>query len=550
MIKRMFRLMFSETSIIPWMIFVSLIPMLLVSIFSYNIARGFFQDDIENTLMISLLKKIEIINNYIAERKLDVLQISGLPEVLDAVQEADREGEVVDKKKITELNNYLIEFARNVDIENIYFLNPAAKVIYSLKDEALTGQSLSPASLSNQDLYRVFLGANIVRIPFLIAYYDRSQSPPTGIYLASPILEKGKSQGVLVVQLNADVIQDVVSSYLGYGKILEKSYLGMMINNSPIIFMQNKNPDLISSNEIIDSKILNLMNHAIRGNLGQPTNVRINGANNLVVYDYVSQLNMGMLLQYHKGEIFKSLRWLKYQMIFTILISLILVFITVFLIARKLWQANVKSDRLLENILPRFVIDELKEKKQFLPRKVIAVSVLFCDIVNFTPFASKTSAEEVVKLLDDFFSKFDQLASEFGMEKIKTIGDAYMTVAGLITPEDDHADRAVNTGLAMIKAVKHYNLDNATNFALRVGIDSGDVTMGIIGRKKFSYDLWGNAVNRASRMESTGVPDKVQISAATFAALQNKDQYNITLRTEVLIKGLGKMDTYIVTGHK
>ena len=549
MIKRIFKIMFSEDSIIPWMIFVSIIPMILVSIVSYNIAKGFFQADIESTLMISLQKKIEIINNYISERKLDVLQISGLPEVVEAVQGAASGTGIIDKNKISDLTDYLTAFARNIGIENMYFVNPDGKIIYALANEQLLGENLTE-SLKNKDLYKVFFGAKMLRMPFLFAYYDPHKTPSTGVYIANPILDEGRTVAVLIAQLNADVIQSVVVSYLGYGKILEKTYLGTVLDNNTVIFMQHQGVSQPTMGKNIDPKLLNLVDDAIKGNLGRPKNITINGEPYLVVYDYDPQLNMGMLLQYNKNEIYKNVRWLKLQMIFTILISLILVFITVFLIARKLWQANVKSERLLENILPGFVIDELKEKKQFLPRKVMATSVLFCDIVNFTPFASKTSAEEVVKVLDDFFSAFDQLASEFGMEKIKTIGDAYMAVAGLIVPEANHANRAVDMGLAMIKAVKHYNLDHGTDFALRVGIDSGEVTTGIIGRQKFSYDLWGNAVNRASRMESTGLPDKVQISATTFAALQNKDQYTITLRTEVMVKGLGKMDTYLVTARK
>ncbi len=150
-------------------------------------------------------------------------------------------------------------------------------------------------------------------------------------------------------------------------------------------------------------------------------------------------------------------------------------------------------------------------------------------------------------ILDALFSIFDNLSDKYQLEKIKTIGDSYMAASGLIVPQDDHASRAVNLGLDAIEAVHQYNLTSHTDFAIRVGIDSGNVIAGIIGKKKFSYDLWGNSVNCASRMESTGLPNELQISAQTYSALLNKEEYRFTLRKNVMVKGLGEMDTYLVS---
>jgi class 3 adenylate cyclase len=268
-----------------------------------------------------------------------------------------------------------------------------------------------------------------------------------------------------------------------------------------------------------------------------------------VIGHYVPQLNMGMVIQYDKTEVFQKLHWLKINIIIVTSISLLIVLLIVTWLARSLWEAHMKSELLLKNILPVFVIEELKEKKHFVARNVHKVSIVFMDIVGFTAFTASHSPVIVVTILDELFSILDSLCDKYQLEKIKTIGDAHMSVAGLIFPQADHAARAVNMALDAIDAIQNYNLDNHTNFAIRIGIDSGSITAGIIGKRKFSYDVWGNAVNRASRMESTGTPNIVQITTDTYEALPHKENYKISSQQHIVVKGLGEVDTYLVEGR-
>ena len=176
------------------------------------------------------------------------------------------------------------------------------------------------------------------------------------------------------------------------------------------------------------------------------------------------------------------------------------------------------------------------------------MTVLFADIVGFTELSSRTSPAELVELLNQIFCLFDELAEIHSIEKIKTIGDAYMAVAGLPNYRSDHALAIANMALDMQKSVLEFNKLNNLSFQIRVGISTGPVVAGVIGLKKFTYDLWGDTVNTASRMESYGIPDNIQICEATYQIL--KDKYLVENRGLIKIKGKGEMMTYLLHGRK
>jgi adenylate cyclase len=173
---------------------------------------------------------------------------------------------------------------------------------------------------------------------------------------------------------------------------------------------------------------------------------------------------------------------------------------------------------------------------------------MFADLVDFTKFSAHTSATELVELLNVIFSKFDRLAEQHRIEKIKTIGDAYMVVAGLPTPRPDNAGAIAEMALDMQTAIVELNAELGKSFRLRIGIHSGPVVAGVIGIRKFSYDLWGDTVNTASRMESQGLPGAIQVSATTYERL--RDRYLFEERNPIQVKGKGEMVTYLLVGRK
>ena len=214
----------------------------------------------------------------------------------------------------------------------------------------------------------------------------------------------------------------------------------------------------------------------------------------------------------------------------------------------KLRKEQKKTERLLLNILPEAIANRLKGKPGVIADKFDDATILFADLVNFTQFSTTMSATKLVYLLNEIFSTLDSLTQKHGLEKIKTIGDAYMVAGGIPLQRPDHAEAIAEMALDMLAAIKELNVKLNANFDLRIGINSGPVVAGVIGTKKFSYDLWGNAVNTASRMESHGIAGRIQVSIYTYNLLQ--DQYEFEERGLIEIKGKGQMQTYLLLGRK
>jgi len=212
----------------------------------------------------------------------------------------------------------------------------------------------------------------------------------------------------------------------------------------------------------------------------------------------------------------------------------------------ELHQEREKSERLLRNILPEKIADRLKNGESTIADSFPDVTVLFADLKGFTAFSQHNDARHLVSMLDDIFSAFDKLANVHGVEKIKTIGDAYMAVAGLPVPRSDHADAVAAMALGMQTAFRDVMANRSLGLEVRIGIHSGPVVAGVIGSHKFSYDLWGDTVNLASRMESHGEPSRIHVSEATRTLLG--DRFRFVDRGEVTVKGKGPMRTFFMLG--
>ncbi|OUC11801.1 MAG: hypothetical protein B0A82_26170 [Alkalinema sp. CACIAM 70d] len=213
---------------------------------------------------------------------------------------------------------------------------------------------------------------------------------------------------------------------------------------------------------------------------------------------------------------------------------------------RQVTQEQEKSEKLLLNILPEPIADRLKREPQAIADGFAEATVLFADIVGFTELSSRLSPQELVAQLNEIFSQFDRLAEQYGLEKIKTIGDAYMVVGGLPEPRNDHAAAIAEMAIAMQATLATINQNRGESLNIRVGINSGPVVAGVIGLKKFIYDLWGDTVNVASRMESHGKPGSIHVSEATYQQL--KHLYAFEERGVIPIKGKGEMRTYWLKG--
>jgi class 3 adenylate cyclase len=230
--------------------------------------------------------------------------------------------------------------------------------------------------------------------------------------------------------------------------------------------------------------------------------------------------------------------------------AVVLLFAGVFFTQRnKIKKGKKLSDELLLNILPEKIAEELKEKGSAEAQLIDEVTVLFTDFKGFTQLSEKLSPKELVAEINECFSAFDYIMEKHGVEKIKTIGDAYMAAGGLPTANTTHAIDVVNAAIAIQQFMQEHKekklLANELFFEIRIGVHTGPVVAGIVGVKKFAYDIWGDTVNTASRMESSGEVGKVNISGTTYELV--KDKFNCEYRGKVQAKGKGEIDMYFVS---
>jgi class 3 adenylate cyclase len=207
-------------------------------------------------------------------------------------------------------------------------------------------------------------------------------------------------------------------------------------------------------------------------------------------------------------------------------------------------KAEARSDELLTNAIPVSIATRLKRGEERIAESYPATTVLFADLAGFTPWARETDPARVVGFLDALFTRFDELAAECGVEKIKTIGDAYMAVAGAPEPHAQHASAAIDLARGMLAALAEARRRLDVPLQLRIGLASGSVVGGVIGQQRILFDLWGDTVNTASRMQSSGVPGRIQVAQSTRELFH--DSYEFDERERVEVKGLGPMTTYLL----
>lgn len=219
---------------------------------------------------------------------------------------------------------------------------------------------------------------------------------------------------------------------------------------------------------------------------------------------------------------------------------------------KELEAERDRSDQLLLNILPREVVDELHTYGTVQPRRFESATVLFTDFCNFTNIAEKMSPEDLLSQLEEFYGRFDEISEHYGLERLKTIGDAYMCVAGVPTPNEAHAVNAVQAALDIAECVMQAQMvqreKNNPVWRVRIGVHSGPLVAGVVGKRRFAYDIWGDTVNVASRMQANGMPDRVNVSAASHDLI--REHFLCEPRHLIEVKGKGPLQMYWVTARR
>ena len=254
------------------------------------------------------------------------------------------------------------------------------------------------------------------------------------------------------------------------------------------------------------------------------------------------------------GGLLELPRWFSTTMVaLNVVVGGAVVFTLLAVFARQRQDAQDRAETLLLNILPRSIADrlrgdKLKAKPQTIADSFTSATILFADVADFTPMAERVPPVRLVEMLDELFGHFDALAERYEVEKIKTLGDCYMAAAGIPSPRPDHARVLALMALDMLAAVREHGAVGSLGLELRIGINSGPVVAGVSGRKRFLYDLWGDAVNTAGRMQTESIPGRVQITRATYELL--RDDFVCEPRGMVAVKGKGEMETWYLVGRR
>ncbi len=389
-----------------------------------------------------------------------------------------------------------------------------------------------------------------------------------------PIAERNKQR--LAVELAiwivvAGAIYQLIYIFLGYSSVIFTSVISIIVTIiNLIIFKVKKNFKFFSTAQLIIILVFGLLNHALLGGFVDSSGLALcailpsigallfagtNTARILFALYCIGLIVLGIYEFQHIDFAYKMPRWL--SLVFFVANFIFISGIIYFIIEsfhdkmtttqRSLEIEKEKSESMLLNILPAGIIEELKTTGYSKAKLFNHVSVLFTDFVNFTMISEDMDPEELVTEIDFCFKAFDEIVERNGLEKIKTIGDAYLAVCGLPHEDENHARKTILAALEIMNFTQHRK-NNGGKFEIRIGVHTGPLVAGIVGIKKFAYDVWGDTVNTASRMESSGEIGKVNISNTTYELI--KDEFDCTPRGKIDAKHKGLIDMYFVNGKK
>lgn len=553
-----------------------LVPSVLVvvalSTIAYVVARNTLEDQaIEKLEVTSNFKELEL-DLFLEDVQADFSRIAALPAIRITAASLLESEEAADRQVAYENLELLIENATAAapDLKEIFFLTEVGGRIFFSTEK------------SNEGEYRVTDGYYLRGLdgPVVQNVYPSPVTSEPTLTMATQLLDGvGERVGVIATNVNLAKLDRIVKERTGLGSSGE-SYLVDAFNVfvSAEGFGTERYPRGVHSFGI---------DAAVNGERGIGTYSNYANVSVIGVFRWIPERELALLTEVHKSEALAPARKLGLTLVLFGLIAVGLLAVGVYLIARwiaepvlavsetaiKIAAGNLnqvapihtddeigvlaghfnimtgqlrntledldternRSESLLLNVLPESIADRLKGGEDPIVDSFSEVSIMFADIVGFTEFATKVSPEEMVTMLNSVFTAFDDLSGEHNLEKIKTIGDAYMVVARLPVERSDHAEAIANLALDMLHVVETLQFERYPDLILRVGINSGPVVAGIVGTKKFLYDTWGDTVNMAARMESFGVPGEIQVTESTFLRLRN--DYSFDDRGIIDVKG-------------
>jgi class 3 adenylate cyclase len=537
--------LFSKSSLLAWLLIIAFIPLLIAAFFTYQSAKRTLLDQIEERLSHVVQEKVYQLEGYIEERKYDVSELGFSPELIQLVNDYRKTPDPMSLQSTAQekLGYYLnISFQGYTDV---YLISPQGEIWFSVNTKEFIGKNIQHIPAYYKQLNKIVDEANTLMAVQISDIEVGENKLQPHFYLATPVYEHGRIIAILVLSLPSYQIQEVLTTTANLGQSGE-TLMGQPTGKQGIISSQTE-VDAGAMNYLSKTEMGKIIKEAGRGTSGFGEMIDQNNTKVLAAWRYIPSLGWGILVKINLSEVISPIIKLRRQLLLLIALTLGLVILISRLVAKNIQQAEERTEQLLLNILPVTIAERLKQGERTIADNFEA-TVLFADIVGFTEFSNKIPPENLVEFLNNIFSRFDMILEKYQAEKIKTIGDAYMLVSGLPDINLKHAKIVAEVALEMKQKLVEYNNENNSDYRIRIGIASGAVSAGIVGFKKFSYDVWGKTVNIASRMESQGLADQIQVAESTYQILKN--DFVFEKRGEIMIKGMGAMITYFLIGPK
>lgn len=520
----------TSSFITPLMVLLSLLPMLFMGFIAYSVANTILTNQINNNLILYEKRKIETIDMFIKERKLDAFQLANLPEITSYFNKKNNGASEF-------YGSYISSFLSGSGFQNLILININGEVIYSSNNQ----DEIDKPVQSIPEYYDAFQASSILMLPYISYSFSQYSRRDDKIFIATPIIDKDRMLGILILSMRKQAIIDVIENNVL--DITASSCSGILDEGILKIFSAPKTAEYANYDEQTKDVIMAILKEATQGAEGIKIIKNQKGGNLVAVYRYLPELSMGILTHYKFKRVYSKVIWFKIKIFLLIVLSIVIVVIISYLISRSITKATSATEKALLNVLPQSVINEIKTYGSYRARVIENVSILFIDIVSYSKYALSETPEKLTQVISDLFTQFDEQSDRYDITKIKTIGDAYMAIADS-GDERKNATNAVEYALACIKAVKIYNLQSDSNLSIRIGINTGDVMSGVISAKKISYDIWGNNVNIAARFEKASKVNQILLSESTYQLLSSPEKYNLIPEKAVPCKGIGNIDAY------
>ncbi len=494
------------------MVLLAIFPIFVICYLSYQISDDILSQEIKQALTLFAQKKVQAIDNFIHERTLDTYQISRLPSVKLLLSDKS----LFEKHKV---KNFFKNFLRESNFDNMYLINENKKVVYASKRGIKEGTNITELQ-GNKAIFSQLFNFSTTLLSPAVSFGEHYQPGLNTIFFTSPVFDKDLFEGVLILTLNHNALNKELHQNISLSE--SNKYIGADIGKKTnIIFSSDKNA--LSKKNMLNPLYQHLR-EAANGENGFALMKNPEGRQSLLVYRYVPEINMGLVMEYDAKTIYKKSVWLKKRIIFLFAVSILLILILTSWLLSRMKRVEHRNLALQNQILPYRILSKLKQNKHYQPEKIKNTPLVIISIDNLLKLSSLKPVENITYYLKRLNKEFNLLFSLYEVDNIAQRDGCYYL---LLDKQDGKVNHAVNFSLALLDVVNHFNIDNDTHFDIKISITTGNLMMALLDNKKMQFHIWGEGFKRAQAILAHCPQKAIITSEATLHQLDNQENYQI-----------------------